>query len=213
VSYSPRIRASSASSRGDHCLQSFQRFPRGRAAADDVIVLRLTDLADGSHEPPRCHGSRIDPALALRQTLDAGSDATDRMLARMPPTARRCLRDARRGLPGFDYGDGLHLLSAFTPAPRLSRPYLIDHSGSRRVRFGAAPGADRKAPNTMTTKAQDWAARTRRELDRDRVSKRRSEAIASRRSLNARRTDRAGAKTDPFGPINPRFAYLTRTYD
>jgi hypothetical protein len=65
----------------------------------------------------------------------------------------------------------------------------------------------------MTTKTQDWAARTRRELDRDRDSKRRSEAIATRRSLNAGRTDRTGVKTDPFGPINLRFAHLTRTYD
>ena len=65
----------------------------------------------------------------------------------------------------------------------------------------------------MTTKTQNWPARTRRELDRDRDSKRRSEAIATRRGLNARRTDRAGVNTDPLGPINPRFAYLTRTYD
>lgn len=65
----------------------------------------------------------------------------------------------------------------------------------------------------MTTKTQDWAARTRRELDRDRDSRRRSESIAARRSLNARRTDRAGIKADRFGPDDPRFAYLTRTFD
>jgi hypothetical protein len=65
----------------------------------------------------------------------------------------------------------------------------------------------------MTTNTQNGAPHGRRERDRDRDSGRRSEAIAARRSLNARRTDRAGIKADPFGPGDPRYAYLTRTFD
>jgi hypothetical protein len=65
----------------------------------------------------------------------------------------------------------------------------------------------------MTDKTQNRAARRRRELDRDRDSRRRSKAILAQRDLNAQRTDRAGAKVDRFGPLDPRFTYLTRTYD
>ena len=65
----------------------------------------------------------------------------------------------------------------------------------------------------MAAKTQNWAALTRRDLDRNRDSRRRSKAIATQRSLNARRTDRADVKVDRFGPGDPRFAYLTRTFD
>jgi len=65
----------------------------------------------------------------------------------------------------------------------------------------------------MTSNTQDWAARSRRKLDRARASRRRSEAIAARRGLNARETDRVGVKADAFAPSDPRFAYLTRSYD
>lgn len=65
----------------------------------------------------------------------------------------------------------------------------------------------------MTTNTQDWGARRRRELDRDRDSRQRSEAIAAERRFNAQRTDRAGIKTDPFGPSDPRYKYLTDPHD
>ena len=65
----------------------------------------------------------------------------------------------------------------------------------------------------MTSNTQDWAARSRRKLDRARGSRRRSEAIAARPGLNPRQTDRVGAKADAFAPSDPRFAYLTRSYD
>ena len=137
--------------------------------------------------------------------FDASLDSTDRAT---------CVCETRAGgLPGFDYGNGLYVLRALRQPLGLPRPYVIDRSGPRRVRFGVDPERDRKAPNTMRTKTQNWAARTRRELARDPDSRRRSEAIATRRSLNARRTDRAGIKADRFGPGDPRFAYLTRTFD
>jgi hypothetical protein len=65
----------------------------------------------------------------------------------------------------------------------------------------------------MTGNKQDWGARRRRELDRDRDARRRSQAIAGRRGVNAERTDRAGITADRFGPSDPRYAYLTRVYD
>jgi hypothetical protein len=66
---------------------------------------------------------------------------------------------------------------------------------------------------TMAAKTQDWAACRRRELERDRDSRRRSEATAAKLRLNARRTGCARVKADPFGPRDPRFGYLARSYD
>ena len=66
-------------------------------------------------------------------------------------------------------------------------------------------------PSTITSETQNWAARTRRELDR--ASRQRSRAIAARRRLDAQRSDCTGVEADPFGPREPRFAYLTRSYD
>ena len=124
-----------------------------------------------------------------------------------------CLRDARRGLLGFDYGNGPDVPPALRQPPRLPRPHLIDRSGSRRVRFGVDPETGQEGSNTMTNNTQNGAPHGRRERDRDRDSRQRSEAIGAGRSFNARRTDRAGIKADRFGPGDPRYAYLTRTFD
>jgi len=40
-----------------------------------------------------------------------------------------------------------------------------------------------------------------------------SSAIDAQRRLNARRADGTGTKADPFGPSDPRYAYLTRSHD
>ena len=65
----------------------------------------------------------------------------------------------------------------------------------------------------MTPKTRDWAGRRRGELTRDRRSRQLSRAIEARRRLNARLTDDPGAKADLFGPSDPRYMYLTRSYD
>jgi hypothetical protein len=64
---------------------------------------------------------------------------------------------------------------------------------------------------TMTRTDHDWAARRREELARDRGSRRVSSAIDARRRLTARATRHV--RTNPLGPSDPRYAYLTRTYD
>jgi hypothetical protein len=85
--------------------------------------------------------------------------------------------------------------------------------GAVELRSGEVPKTDRKTPTTMNSKAHNWAACRRLELERDRAARRQSEAIAARRRLHLWRMDRAGVKTDRFGPSDPRFAYLTRSYD
>ena len=49
------------------------------------------------------------------------------------------------GTAGFDYGDGQYVLPALRQTPQSPRRYLIDRSGSRRVRFGVDLERDRKA--------------------------------------------------------------------
>jgi hypothetical protein len=65
----------------------------------------------------------------------------------------------------------------------------------------------------MTHTEHSRAARRRGELTRDRGSRRLSRAIDAQRRLNSRRPDRTRIKADPFGPTDPRYAYLTRVHD
>ncbi len=65
----------------------------------------------------------------------------------------------------------------------------------------------------MTRTEHNWAARRRGELARDRGSLRLSPAIDSQRRLNARQADGTQINADPFGPNDPRYAYLTRAHD
>jgi hypothetical protein len=64
---------------------------------------------------------------------------------------------------------------------------------------------------TMTRTEHHRAARRREELARDRGLRRVSSAIDAQRRFTARaaRDDRA----NPLGPSDPRYAYLTRTYE
>ena len=65
----------------------------------------------------------------------------------------------------------------------------------------------------MTRIEQGRAARRRGELARDRGSRRVSSVIDAQRRLNTRPARGAPTKADPVGPSDPRYAYLTRTYD
>jgi hypothetical protein len=62
----------------------------------------------------------------------------------------------------------------------------------------------------MTSNTQNWAARRRRELGRDGDDRRRS---GPDEALTPGERNRARVKADPFGPSDPRFAYLTRSYE
>jgi hypothetical protein len=65
----------------------------------------------------------------------------------------------------------------------------------------------------MTRRTRDLPERRRGELNRDRTIHRVSLAIDAQRRLNARRADGSRTKADPFGPSDPRYAYLIRSYD
>jgi hypothetical protein len=65
----------------------------------------------------------------------------------------------------------------------------------------------------MTRTEQNRAARRRGELTRDRGSRRLSPEIDAQRRLNARRAVGTGTHADPFGPSDPRYAYLTQSLE
>ena len=64
----------------------------------------------------------------------------------------------------------------------------------------------------MTRTEQNWAARRRREVNRDRES-RLLHAVDAQRRPNTRRADSTRTKADPFGPSDRRYAYLTQSHD
>ena len=65
----------------------------------------------------------------------------------------------------------------------------------------------------MANKTLDWAEHRRLALDRDRGSKPRSPLTAAKSSAEVALTDVPEIRAEPFGPGNPRFAYLTRSFD
>lgn len=65
----------------------------------------------------------------------------------------------------------------------------------------------------MTSLKRDDVERKRRELGRDGVGRRLSPAIDARQPLSAKRLGRARNSASPFGPRDPRFDYLTHSYD
>jgi hypothetical protein len=66
---------------------------------------------------------------------------------------------------------------------------------------------------TMKRAEHDRAVRWRGELARDRGPRRVSSVIDAQRRLTAQMARDARTEADPFGPSDPRYAYLTRTYD
>jgi hypothetical protein len=73
---------------------------------------------------------------------------------------------------------------------------------------------DAKGSMSMTPKPNESAASRRGGQTPDRGSRRLLQAIDARRRLNHRPAHGRGArKTDPFGPREPRFAYLTHSHD
>jgi hypothetical protein len=65
----------------------------------------------------------------------------------------------------------------------------------------------------MTRTELDRATRRRSELARDRGLERISSAIDAQRRLTAQAARDARTTADPFGPSDPSYAYLARTYD
>ena len=65
----------------------------------------------------------------------------------------------------------------------------------------------------MTSRRQDWAARRRGELHRERGFRRLSPALNAQRRLIDARPDGAWTKAGPLGLSDPRYAYLTRSHE
>jgi hypothetical protein len=79
---------------------------------------------------------------------------------------------------------------------------------------GVRDGSGREGIKTMTRKTQDRVVRRRRDLDGDHGSSTRSPVIGTDRSRqSAHRAGGTRTETDPHGPSDPRFAYLTRSFD
>ena len=140
-------------------------------------------------------------ALSLQRQLEIGSYQTAwAMLHRLRSVLVR---------PGRERLAGEVEVDARAASAAMSRGCAAGASRARRCWWASPSSATQ--PNTITSETQNWAARTRRE--RDRASRQRSRALAARRRLHAQRSDCAGVKADPFAPREPRFAYLTRSYD
>ena len=99
-----------------------------------------------------------------------------------------------------------------TPPARWSRPDLIDRSGVLALFLRADPTEGRMV-KSMTPMRQDFTARRRSELDRDRGYRRLALAIDTQRHLDTRRAASARTEAHPPGSSDPRFAYLTLTHD
>ena len=103
-------------------------------------------------------------------------------------------------------------LVGVTPPSRWPRLYLSDRCG-----LAADGHADSreglKGVSAMANETLDRAERRRVELGHDRGSRPPSAVITADSSAEAERTDVPEIQADPFGPANPRFAYLTRSYD
>lgn len=93
----------------------------------------------------------------------------------------------------------------------------VPNSGVRFAHSVVCAGAldpGGKASKTMTRKTQDWVVRRRRDLDSDHGFSTPSPVIDTDRSRqSAQRAGGTRTETDPHGPSDPRFAYLTRSFD
>jgi hypothetical protein len=151
----------------------------------------------------RIRSSVVDE-LALRPEFSAQ--------VRMPPTVLFAPRGVWRGLLVLTAGlvryfDGRYPTGPVVASLRLNARGFLPSS------FRAEPIEGREGLRAMTRTEQNWAARTRGEFNRDRGSRRLSQAVDARRRLNARRADDAWAKAHPVGPSDPRHAYPTRSHD
>lgn len=175
----------------------------GRGSADSWLEVGAELLRFGC--VIAVNGSTVVGELALRPGFSPQ--------ARVPPTARCASRGGRPGL--LVLTAGLACRSAgVTPPARWPRPNPVERAGGSRplpLRVVSTEGWE--GWKTVTRTEQDRAARRRGELARDRGSRRVSSAIDAQRRLHARRERGTPTKADPVGPSDPRYAYLTRTYD
>jgi hypothetical protein len=149
------------------------------------------------------NGSTVVSELALRPGFSPQ--------ARMPPTAHRASRGARRGLLVLTAGP--LVLWALPHRPGGLVPIRLNARGFSPSSLRAVPTEGWEGVKTMTRTEHHHAARRRGELARDRGSRRVSSAIDAQRRLNPRPARGTPTKADSVGPSDPRSGYPTRTYD
>ena len=132
--------------------------------------------------------------------------------ARLPPTACSASRGGRRGLLVLTAGPVPCFYGRYPTGP-VASSLLLTRGGSAPLPLRTVPTEGWEGVKMMTRTEQNWAARRRGELARDRGSRRVSSAIDAQRRMNTRPARGTRTKADPFGPIDPRYAYLTRTHD
>ena len=131
--------------------------------------------------------------------------------ARKPPTVRQ-RREAG------SVGHWLRLRGRSTTSrrrpvgSRLPRPIMSSRRWVWPSSCRANPMRDGRL-RTMTNVKPDHAARKRGELSGDGVGRRLSPVIDARRRLHARRRATGGSNASRVGPRDPRYEYLTRSYD
>jgi len=109
----------------------------------------------------------------------------------------------RRGLLVLTAGP-VGVTSTGPTPPWWSRPCLVERSGvlgplTFRAHAMEGPGGLRAMPRAP----EDWAARRRGELDRDRGSRQFSQAVDAQRRLNAWRPANTRTKADAFSSSGP----------
>jgi hypothetical protein len=101
------------------------------------------------------------------------------------------------------------------PHKRTLTATIVDPRGGivASEHLSGVPTEGWEGVETMTRTQRDWAARRRGELAGDHGSRRVSSAMDAQRRLKARPARGTRTKADPVGPSDPRYAYLTRTYN
>ncbi len=212
---------------GGECRVRSNRVARSRLIGGTALPDRGVCSPDRGQQAPRV--GRPSPLFRARgrllgsasiQALAIGVESVDswpcgqdsRPEARMPPTARSAPRGVRRGSLVLTAGSVSYFYRRYPTGPVVAS-YLIERAGVLALSFRAGRTGGREGLKTMTHRRQDLAARRRGELTGDHGSRRLSPAIDAQRRLNSRRADGAQTKGDPFGPSDPRYAYLTRSHD
>ena len=118
-----------------------------------------------------------------------------------------CATRREAWVTGFDCGVGVGGdLNGPYPPVRRSRPYLVERSGVLALFPPREPNRGTGRPKSITRPENNRTARRRGELDRDRGSRRISQAVDALRRLNARRAASTRTTADPLGPSDPRHA-------
>ena len=121
-------------------------------------------------------------------------------------------RGERRGLRVLTAGPGGGPAGSNPTSPLVFSP-PDDARGFSPSFFRAAPIEGWEGRNMTMPTERNLARRRGGEEDRERRSRRVSQAVDAQRRLNMRRADDTRTTAPPVGPRDPRYAYLTDSHD